>query len=206
MTPNTSAQSKQRSPLQRIRNMFPRSRTVSNQTNFESSTSPSAPKSTPLEPPSPAPAIAGSSSSHQDLTSDPGARPVSSAAQIVSPAGQCPSPASTLGQNLLKKALELLGEQEQAMIKEHITTEDIDSVLHDALMAAREKKKICESKRWTFSFRGCIVRLQDEADKIISWLNRFKQMGNIAVNADPIHAGLPWAGIRLLLEVHKCCI
>jgi hypothetical protein len=44
-------------------------------------------------------------------------------------------------------------------------------------------------------------KLQDEADKVILWLDRFKQVGDIAVNADQIHAGLPWAGIRLLLEV-----
>lgn len=44
------------------------------------------------------------------------------------------------------------------------------------------------------------MRLWDEADKVMLWLDRFKQVGDIAVNADPIHAGLPWAGIRLLLE------
>jgi hypothetical protein len=52
-----------------------------------------------------------------------------------------------------------------------------------------------------FTFRGCIVRLRDEADNAMLWLDRFKQIRDIAVNADPIHAGLPWVGIRLLLEV-----
>jgi hypothetical protein len=47
------------------------------------------------------------------------------------------------------------------------------------------------------------VTLQDEVDKVISFLDRIKDVGDLAVNADPIHAGLPWAGIRLLLEVRK---
>jgi ankyrin repeat domain-containing protein 50 len=47
------------------------------------------------------------------------------------------------------------------------------------------------------------VRLAQEADKVLLWLDRFKSMGDIAVNADPIHTGLPWAGIRLLLEVRR---
>ena len=47
------------------------------------------------------------------------------------------------------------------------------------------------------------MRLGDEADKVLLWLDRFKSVGDIAVNADPIHAGLPWAGIRLLLEVRR---
>jgi hypothetical protein len=45
------------------------------------------------------------------------------------------------------------------------------------------------------------VRLQDTADKIIVWLDKFKVVGDIAVNVDPMHAGLPWAGIRFLLQV-----
>lgn len=47
------------------------------------------------------------------------------------------------------------------------------------------------------------MTLREEADKVLLWLDRLKQVGDITVNADPIHAGLPWAGIRLLLEVRK---
>src|SRR5271170_349505 len=53
-------------------------------------------------------------------------------------------------------------------------------------------------KRWTLTFRGHTIALRKEADKVV---DKFKQVGDIVVNADPIHAGLPWAGIRLLLEV-----
>lgn len=35
----------------------------------------------------------------------------------------------------------------------------------------------------------------------MKWLDRLKQVGDIASNADPVHVGLPWAGIRVLLEV-----
>jgi hypothetical protein len=52
-----------------------------------------------------------------------------------------------------------------------------------------------------FTFAGRTVTLKEEADKVVHWLNRFKSVGDVAVNADPVHAGLPWAGIRLLLEV-----
>ena len=82
-------------------------------------------------------------------------------------------------------------------------TDDIASALEEALNAAQEKQKVCVSKRWTFMVGKHNMRLCDEADKVILWLDRFKQVGDIAVNADPIHAGLPWAGIRLLLEVYR---
>jgi hypothetical protein len=201
----TSAKPKRKNPLQRVRNFFPRSRaSVSNQTNLASSTSPSIAKSIPLKPPSPTPEIAQPSLSSRSSNADAEDRSGSPTAQIVSPAQRNPSAVSTLHQKLLEKALELLGEQEKAVIKQHIVnTKDIGSAVQAALNAAQEKQKLCESKRWTFSIRGHVVKLQDVADKVISWLDRFKQIGDIAANADPIHAGLPWAGIRFLLEVLK---
>jgi hypothetical protein len=45
------------------------------------------------------------------------------------------------------------------------------------------------------------VVLREKADNIVKWLDRFKQVGDIASNTDPVHVGLPWAGIRLLLQV-----
>ena len=91
------------------------------------------------------------------------------------------------------------------MIEEHIlpTANDIDSVLRDAFNATQDKQQLCEDKRWTFTFGGHIVRLRDEADTVMLWLDRFKPVENIAVNADPIHVGLSWAGVRLLFEVQK---
>lgn len=43
--------------------------------------------------------------------------------------------------------------------------------------------------------------LSDMADRICGWLEKFKQIGDIAVQVDPLHAGLPWAGVRLILQV-----
>ena len=43
--------------------------------------------------------------------------------------------------------------------------------------------------------------MEEEADKVVGWLNRFTAVGDVVANVDPVHVGLPWAGIRLLLEV-----
>jgi hypothetical protein len=127
----------------------------------------------------------------------------SSANARASPVQSCAPAANTQSSNLLEKALGLLKERERAIIRENIlpNTNDIGSALGDVLRAAQEKQKICDDKRWTFTIKGRHVMLREEADKVVVWLDRFKAAGDIAVNADPIHAGLPWAGIRLLLEV-----
>jgi ankyrin repeat domain-containing protein 50 len=53
----------------------------------------------------------------------------------------------------------------------------------------------------TFTICGHTLVLQEKADNIVKWLDRFKQVGDVTSNADPVHVGLPWAGIRFLLEV-----
>ena len=73
--------------------------------------------------------------------------------------------------------------------------------LDDTLTAAKEKQRYYIEKKWTFTFGGRFITLKDEAEKIVRWLDRFKAVGDIASNVDPVHVGLPWAGIRLLLEV-----
>lgn len=99
-------------------------------------------------------------------------------------------------------ALKRLSESDRATLQEYILpTSDIDSTLKQALAAAEEKQRYCIEKRWTFTFGGREVTLKGEADKVVHWLNRFAGVGDIVANVDPVHIGLPWAGIRLLLVV-----
>ena len=79
------------------------------------------------------------------------------------------------------------------------TTPNLD--IEELLVAVRAKREICLENQWEFEFRGRAVNLRDQADKIISWLAKFKEVGDIAIQQDPSHAALPWAGIRFLLQV-----
>lgn len=58
-------------------------------------------------------------------------------------------------------------------------------------------------KRWRFRRPGSgqTVVLRDLFSKIVVWIDRFKEIGDIVVQYDPVHAALPWAGIRFLLQV-----
>ena len=79
------------------------------------------------------------------------------------------------------------------------TTPNLD--IEELLVAVREKREICLENQWEFEFRGRAVNLRDQADKIITWLAKFKEVGDMAIQKDPGHAALPWAGIRFLLQV-----
>jgi hypothetical protein len=106
-------------------------------------------------------------------------------------------------QNFQTQVFLLLSPQDQDTIQQHRVTKtaDVDAIVQQALAATRQKQTTCQAKRWTWTFRGHTVTLREKADNIIKWLDRFKQVGDVASNVDPVHVGLPWAGIRLLLDV-----
>lgn len=116
-------------------------------------------------------------------------------------------------QSLLERALQRLSPSEHATIAPHFgsTPVDVHLAIGQAIAAAEVKRQACLDKRWTFSVAGRKLVLREEAEKTIGWLDRFKAVGDIAANVDPVHFGLPWAGVRLLLEVrnqpsHEHCV
>ena len=78
------------------------------------------------------------------------------------------------------------------------TLEDIDFGFHSLETASAIKSKMGEilSKK-----KGEEVVPRDVGTKILHWVDRFKQIGDISVQYDPAHAALPWAGFRFLLQV-----
>ncbi|KAI9709019.1 MAG: hypothetical protein M1828_002553 [Chrysothrix sp. TS-e1954] len=103
----------------------------------------------------------------------------------------------------LDKALQLLSDSEQRTIRDHLPDRGsgIQAALDNAYNAAQQKRQLCQKKRWSWTVRGRNIAVADQVDKVILWLDKFKGIGDVASNADPVHVGLPWAGIRLLLEV-----
>ncbi|MCJ1462809.1 hypothetical protein MMC07_001412 [Pseudocyphellaria aurata] len=104
--------------------------------------------------------------------------------------------------NLIDDALKRLSDRDRVIIRKHIlpTSSDIDVALKKALAAAKEKQRLCDENKWTFTFAGQALTSKDEADKVVHWLNRLRAVGNGFLGIDPVHAGLPWTGICLLLE------
>ena len=74
----------------------------------------------------------------------------------------------------------------------------VDSVLKEA-----ETKKIeCLRKRWKFKRKnGDELILRDVFEKMANWVQKFKEVGDVAASFDPVHAALPWAAVRFLLQV-----
>lgn len=101
--------------------------------------------------------------------------------------------------SLWEEALWSLAETERNAILRLGSRQDVD-IEHICKLTA-EKRDLCEQKRWTFKLSSKKIILRDKAEKIIVWLNKFKEAGDVIAQYDPQHFALPWAGIRILLQV-----
>jgi hypothetical protein len=108
------------------------------------------------------------------------------------------------GRNLWNKALAKLSKEDGGFILEHSppAVTNIKTTLDSLHKAVEAKHETCEEKRWVFNLNGQKMELSKLAQKVCVWLDKFKDIGDIVVNVDPLHAGVPWAAIRLFLQVH----
>lgn len=93
-----------------------------------------------------------------------------------------------------------MSEQDRKMI--NFSCPDKLKIVSDLLQQTRNAEQECLKKRWRYTRRnGETVIFADLFRKIVKWIDLFKQIGDVAVQYDPVHAALPWAGVRFLLQV-----
>lgn len=76
-----------------------------------------------------------------------------------------------------------------------------NNVLEQLSAEVRQQQRSFEADPFQFNFRGRRIVPREIADGALTVLDKFKEIGDVAVNFDPVHAALPWAGFRFLLQV-----
>lgn len=70
------------------------------------------------------------------------------------------------------------------------------------LKDAEDKRMLSLRKRWKYTKpNGDIIIVRDVLEKIVRWIEKFKETGDMIVQYDPGHAALPWAAVRFLLRI-----
>ena len=107
------------------------------------------------------------------------------------------------GSSILADALENLEREDRETIRTLLPASaiSIDTAFDEVHGGARELQQRCANKRWNWNYKGRQIYLYDQVDKLVQLLDKFKAVGDIVANVDPVHVGLPWAGIRAILEV-----
>ncbi|OCK79032.1 hypothetical protein K432DRAFT_300680, partial [Lepidopterella palustris CBS 459.81] len=109
------------------------------------------------------------------------------------------------GKNYWSLAIAELGHQEA----EYIDFDDAgilrripwQTVLTEVKQAVEEKKVQFMDKRWAINRKdNRPIILREKLDKIAVSVEKFIQIGDCAVQYDPAHAALPWAGVRFVLK------
>ncbi|KAK0845389.1 hypothetical protein LTR03_007446 [Friedmanniomyces endolithicus] len=138
--------------------------------------------------------------SSSPLPARPAPRPAAAAATRTSSS----EPAYTKnGSSILADALEALDREDRGTIRTLLPTNvfTIDAAFDEVHGVVSELGELCANKRWSWTYKGHKVYVHDQVDKVVELLDKFKSVGDVVANFDPIHVGLPWAGIRLILEV-----
>lgn len=106
--------------------------------------------------------------------------------------------------NLWASALAKLNEEDRTCVD--FDRQDKLEGLQDLLDLTNTARVQSIDKRWRLrrpsrGGKSETVVLRDLFSKIVVWIDRFKTVGDIAIQYDPAHAALPWAGVRFLLVV-----
>jgi len=84
----------------------------------------------------------------------------------------------------------------------NFNTSDKHVILEQLSRIVKSKTESAIKSRWKFKNRnGQTIVIRDLLDKLAHYLRKFAQIGDVAVQYDPVHAALPWAGVRFLLMV-----
>ena len=111
---------------------------------------------------------------------------------------------TSIASSILADALEALQFDHREIIRILLQPTNVvsaDDAFDEVHAYARELQQRSKIKRWTWTYRGRQMYLFEQADKVVRLLDRFKAVGDIVANVDPVHVGLPWAGVRAILEV-----
>ena len=103
-------------------------------------------------------------------------------------------------ERLRSRDMKLVQRYEGVMAKAIVDQADGDTqtIIQSVL---RSQRANILRKQWRFHLGGKSIVVNTQIDRIIKIVKAFRDVGTIASNADPVHAGLPWAGVCMLLTV-----
>ncbi|KAF7884619.1 uncharacterized protein EAF02_004955 [Botrytis sinoallii] len=111
-------------------------------------------------------------------------------------------PQRTVAEKRWHQAWESLKKEDKDEIKLDPTRTGYLDILQDIHNLATEKKELCIQKAWKYKKKnGTTIIVRDLFEKILVWVDKVKDIGDVIVSYDPGHAALPWAAVRLLLTI-----
>jgi hypothetical protein len=70
----------------------------------------------------------------------------------------------------------------------------------------RQSMKAMADKQWVVNLRSKHIKIREQVDRIVQVIQMVSGLGSAVAGLDPLHAGLAWAGICVVLPVNKACL
>lgn len=118
--------------------------------------------------------------------------------------------ASTLKSSLLwARAFAELSEKDRMLFGSQpnatpgTATQSISDTLKGILDSLEAQRDRCQHNNWKTRsvFTGQEIIVRDVYARIVSCVSRFMSVADVVVSFDPVHAALPWAAVRLVLQL-----
>ncbi|KAI4853103.1 hypothetical protein E4T44_01049 [Aureobasidium sp. EXF-8845] len=106
-----------------------------------------------------------------------------------------------LTQNLWQEAAERLPEKDKKSLEIPKSGTSTTNIIEDALAGVRNGEERVTKNLLTIKTKRGEVPLRHYVDKLTKVMIQFREIGDTLVQYDPGHAALPWAGVRLLLNI-----
>ncbi|KAF3936556.1 hypothetical protein ABW19_dt0202736 [Dactylella cylindrospora] len=100
---------------------------------------------------------------------------------------------------LWDKALSKLPQEEQTQLQQAFHRK-ID-IVQSVISSAEDARDLARDRAWKVQWKGEPIVIRDVMDKIITWVDKFKTIGDLAVQYNPGAASLPWVGVRFFLQI-----
>jgi hypothetical protein len=92
-------------------------------------------------------------------------------------------------------------------IETHLMKELDDNIENSLGMqvddVVRQRMKTMTNKHWVLHWGSANITIRDQVERIVKVIQAVSGLGSAAASLDPLHAGLAWAGICVLLPVSK---
>jgi hypothetical protein len=108
-----------------------------------------------------------------------------------------PMPDHNLNRDFWGEAVAMLPKEYKFPEEWRAATIDRESVVG----MVKAKMEECEDEQWKIKINGEVVTVREIFGKTLDWIQKLPAVGDAAVQYDPAHAALPWAGFRFLLQV-----
>lgn len=101
---------------------------------------------------------------------------------------------------LWDQAVKRLSEDDRQQVD--FSRENKREALSEILGVVEKEKTSMKGKQWKLGKRsdGKPIILRDVLGKIAGWIDKLKEVGDNAVNYESVHAALPWAAVRFVLQ------